>query len=241
MGIFATRRPASPAASESRAELTEGLLAHIVPALEAVGEALASEADPVAACAVAGRELALAGVSLDEALEGLGSISRLVLGQDPSFAAIRALATAWSEETLGYLNQLGCTDPVTGLASQAHLQSRLSELYRGELRGRLSPRETHALVVVDPARPPLDDLLATDLRLAGAAETLATVFAAGEPVARVGRDRLVVLADRDHHLARRVGLVATLLRSRAGSRAWVEGLPPTATSASALLAELARS
>lgn len=241
VGIFAMRRSAAPpAAPEVRAELPEGLPAHLAPVLAAVGEALASEADPVDACAVAGLELALAGVSLDEALVGLESISRLVHGRVPSFAATRALAAAWSDATLGYLHRLDCADPMTGLASLAHLQSRIPELYRGELRGRPRPGESHALVVVDVGRAPLGEALATDLRLAATAEIVTRVFAAGEPMARAARDRLVVLADRDDHLARRVRLVTTLLADQPGrARVWIEGLPETDTAAAALLVELA--
>lgn len=242
VGIFAMRRSALPAAPETRAE-PSGPGTGVPIGFVAVGEALASEADPSDACAVAGRELALAGVSLDEALMGLESTFRSVHGTSPAFAATRALATAWSEATLGYLHQLGCADPVTGLATLAHLQSRLPELYRGGLRGRPRPHASHALVVVDLAPAGVADLLSADLRIARVAETTATVFAAGEPVARMGRDRLVVLADRDDRIGRRVALLGQLLAAGAGqpgARIWIEGLPDTGASAAALLADLVR-
>lgn len=244
MGIFATRvRWAPPAAPGTRAELSEELEAAVPPGFTAVGEALVSGTASGDVCAVTGRELALAGVSLDEALVGLETTCRLVDGTQPDFAATRALAAAWSEATLGYLHQLSCADPVTGLASLAHLQSRLPELYRGELRGRPQPRDSHALVVIDVTAvsdPSGPDLLGKDLRVARVAESAGTVFAAGEPVARLTRDRVVVLAERDDRLGRRVALLGRLLAGHAGVRIWIEGLPETDASAAALLAELAR-
>ena len=59
---------------------------------------------------------------------------------------------AWSEATLGYLHQLSCEDPLTGLASLAHVRSRLSELYRCRATGTAPCPHTHALVVLDLRR-----------------------------------------------------------------------------------------
>src|SRR3546814_12395233 len=69
----------------------------------------------------------------------------LFRSSEPAFADVRALSMAWSESTLAYLHQLSCEDPLTGLASLAHIRSRLSELYRGAR----AADETHALVVLD--------------------------------------------------------------------------------------------
>src|SRR3712207_5193092 len=112
---------------------------------EAVGEALASGSGLLDACAVAGQDLARDGASMQEALDSLRDTAHRMTGGDPSFGAVSALLTSWSETTLGYLHQLSCDDPLTGLASQAHLRSRLSELHR------LPPADeavaSHALVV----------------------------------------------------------------------------------------------
>ena len=99
---------------------------------EAVGEALISGSDVLDACSVAGQDLARDGASVEETLEALRATWQQVAGTDPSYEVVTALVTAWSETTLGYLHQLSCEDPLTGLASQAHLRSRLSELYRLE-------------------------------------------------------------------------------------------------------------
>jgi hypothetical protein len=246
VGIFALRaRAAPPAHPEARAELSEDQVAQLPQRFEAVGEALASGMGSVDACAVAGRELALDGVPLDEALDGLLATSSVVRGCEPGFGDVRALAEAWSEATLEYVHRLTCEDPVTGLASLAHLQSRGLVLYRGQLRDRPSPQHTHALVVIEVTRP--DRIRSTrgepftaDLRTARFAETARTVFAGPETLGHLGPHRIVVVTDRDERLAQRVNLVTRMLaRLEGGARVWIEGLPPTGSGAAALLGELA--
>ncbi|MGH3362373.1 MAG: hypothetical protein ACRDOM_07930 [Nocardioides sp.] len=256
MGIFATGgRTASPAHPEARAaELSEKRRSALPARFEAVGEALASGWGAVDACAVVGRELALAGTSLDEALQGLATTWRVVRRTEPRWDASRALAVAWSEATLDYLHQLTCADPVTGLASLAHLQSRVLELYRGQLRGR-GPAETHALVVVDThrgastrdidGRREAVDVFAGDLQVARMAEVVRTVFLGEETLGILGGSRLVVITRRDDRLGQRVGLLRRLLLGRcepaaATPRVWIEGLPPSEEAAATVLSELAR-
>lgn len=254
MGIFATRGRQAPSSHpETRAaELSEKRRSALPPRFEAVGEALASGWGTVDACAVVGRELALDGTSLDEALQGLAATWRLVRGTEPGWSAARALSVAWSEAMLGYLHQLTCEDPVTGLASLAHLQSRVSELYRGQLRDR-GPEGTHALVVVDPERgePAYDldgrreavDVLAGDLQAARVAEVVRTVFPGAQTVGIIGGSRIVVITHRDDQLGQRVALLRRLLGRRepaAPTRVWIEGLPPSEDAAATVLAELAR-
>lgn len=250
MGIFAPRaKVAPPARSGARVELPESVLATLPDRFVAVGEALASGTGADVACAVTGRELALDGVSLDEALEWLQETFRVVHGAPPGFADARALALGWSEATLGYLHQLTCEDPVTGLASLAHLQSRLRELYRGQLRSRRAAGDAHALVVVEsraaaPAPTSGTEVFVPDLRIARYAENVRAVFAADEPVGRPGPNRLVVVARRTPLLGQRVALLRRMLHGSDGDegavRVWIEGLPPTQPAAAALLGELAR-
>src|SRR5215213_3820037 len=97
---------------------------------EAVGEALASDADVIAACTVVGRDVARDGAALGEALSGLRTTYELILGIPPAFDATEALSVAWSDATLEYLHDLSCEDPLTGLASLAHVRTRLDEVYR---------------------------------------------------------------------------------------------------------------
>lgn len=229
-------------------ELPDDLLTALPTGFEAVGEALVSGAGTVDACAVTGRELALEGVSLDEALHGLEATSRLVSGTHPDFDDTRALSLGWSEATLGYLHRLSCADPVTGLASLAHLQSRIAELYRGRLREQPPVGHSHALVVLDairperlPLRPSPADAFTADLRAARFAETARSVFAGGEVLGRLDRDRIGVLTARDAQLGRRVAVVRQMLGDlEGGARVWIEGLPDTEAAARTALGELAR-
>jgi hypothetical protein len=98
---------------------------------EAVGEALAAARSATDACEVVGRLLGSQGVSLEETLADLRTTYSLVLGTEPAFTDACAVALGWSEATLAYLHQLSCADPLTGLASMAHLRGRLTEVYRG--------------------------------------------------------------------------------------------------------------
>ncbi|WP_139306580.1 hypothetical protein [Nocardioides exalbidus] len=213
-----------------------------------VGEALISGSDVLAACEVAGHDLALDGASVQEALDGLRETWRQVTGSDPTYDVVTALMTAWSEATLGYLHQLSCEDPLTGLSSQAHLRSRLSELYR---LGAVDGVAAHALVVF--ALPPGEasedtgDHFTRAMRLARAGELSRTAFARDETVARLGMHRVGILTRRDDRLGRRVQVLRTMLDrlresggTEAAVRIWIEGLPTTDVGAGMLLDDLAR-
>ena len=120
MGLFATpagaRRGALTTGDPSQ-EMPECLPADVPARFEAVGEALVTGSRTHAACAVVGRELARDGIDLGEALDGLRSTFARVLGREPDFGSTQALSVAWSDETLGYLHQVSCEDPLTGLAT----------------------------------------------------------------------------------------------------------------------------
>lgn len=249
MGFFATKsRRNNTGGSEAGAELSELARRGLPSQFEAVGEALASGSGSVDACEVAGRLLARDGASLDEALELLSRTTHLVTGREPAFDDVRALSMAWSESTLAYLHQLSCEDPLTGLASLAHIRSRLSELYRGQL-GQSAPEleESHALVVVElpgdrPGRvAPGEDQFTRALRLTRLGETVRTVFNGTETIGRSGTNRVVAVVDRDARLGRRVALLRKMLgMGDHPTRVWIEGLPPTDDGAAALLDELCR-
>ena len=211
---------------------------------EAVGEALVSGSDVLDVCSVAGQDLARDGASVEETLEGLRATWRQVSGTDPSYDVVTAVVTAWSETTLGYLHQLSCDDPLTGLASQAHLRSRLSELYRLGEAG-----DGHALVmcvmpVGDDPSEESGDHFTRAMRLARAGELARTAFAGDETIARLGSHRVAVLARRDDRLPRRVRVLRTLMSGvdpdGPAVRVWIEGLPASDGTAGMLLDELAR-
>ncbi|WP_300680329.1 hypothetical protein [Nocardioides sp.] len=182
-----------------------------------------------------GRDLADRGTSLGESIEGLRSTTRLVVDRDPTFAETQALAVSWSEATLVYLHGLSCSDPLTGLSSMAHLRECLAGLYR-------DPGTTaaeHALVVIDAGRFEDLDQLGEARRLTMVGEAARVVFAGSEAIGRVGLARVVVLADRDGALGRRVTLLRRMLPDPT-MRVWIEGLPGSDSSAALLLDELAR-
>ena len=78
-----------------------------------------------------------------DGLADLLATATAVARREPTFAEVSAFASGWGDATLGYLNDVGCADPLTGLSTQAHLRDRVSGLYRGASAGR------HALVVAE--------------------------------------------------------------------------------------------
>lgn len=211
-----------------------------------MGEALVSGGDAHDACVVAGQQLARDGASLEESLERLRLTWQVVRGVEPSFASATALASAWSDTSMSFLHQMSCEDPLTGLASQAHLRSRLQELFRGP--AAVDPNRDHALVVCEIGwSDPSDggrDHLTRAMRLAQVGDFVRTVFAQGEPIARLGAFRVAVVVSRDDRLGRRVRLLRNLLTGIdpevTDPRVWIEGIPSSDHTAAMLLDELAR-
>jgi hypothetical protein len=254
MGIFAMRSRGVPTADpEASASHVDQVRSGLPPRFEAVGEALASGSGSADACAVAGIQMAKDGASLDETLEALAVTYRLVVGIDPAYDDVRAVARSWSDTTLAYLHQLACEDPMTGLASLAHVRSRLSELYRGELRQPTRVRETHALVVAElpqdrhvdpPDQQRAKHVLTRAMRLSSLGDAARTVFSGGEIIGKLGPERIIVVVERDDRLGQRVALLRRMARTLQGgggiARVWIEGLPGTDASAALLLDELAR-
>lgn len=251
MGFFATRsRAAASVRSDATTDGTTREDMGVPPRFRAVSEALASGAGSVDACAVLGHQLAQDGASLDECLEGLRITAAATTGAVPGYDDVRALSVAWSETTLGFLHQLSCEEPLTGLATLAHVRSRLSELQRQPDREQPQGlRETHALVVVElrqRSRPVLggddENTLTRSLRMAHLGRVARTIFPGTEVIGRLGLRRVVVVAARDERLGRRVALVRRLagLDDSIGVRVWIEGLPATDAATAVVLDELAR-
>ncbi len=244
LSVFSRRRATPPPPVER--ELTDVERQAVPRHFEAVAEALVVARSPEGGCAVAGSTLAADGVSLREAL-GMLATTYDVLGlSEPSFTAADALSVAWSEETLAFLGDVSCEDPLTGLASSAHLRARVAEVYRDAEQARMSPRTTHALVMIDlgsdtgnASRP---DAFEQALLLAGAAEISSTLFTGGATTARVGRDKIAVLTRRDLHLGRDVAELRhelTVAGVAPHARIWIEGLPDSADAAVMVLSGLA--
>jgi hypothetical protein len=244
---FGRRRSAATEPTPG-SELPEAMRQQLPLRFEAVGEALASGTDPVPACSVVGRDVARDGAALGEALDGLRATFTLVTGGEPAFPAAEALATAWSEATLEYLHQLSCEDPLTGLASLAHVRTRLAEIYRdGEVSG-VPVHASHALVVVQLYSSGLSGTeypFTRAMRLVRVTEAVRTVFAGGVTIGRLGLDRAAAVVPRRPDLGGSVALLRDLLGDldlgSADVRVWIEGLPVQADSATLLLDDLARS
>lgn len=241
---LARRRPTLGDQASER-EMSEAVRQALPRRFEAVGEALASGKDALAACAVVGRDVARDGADLGEALDGLRATFHLLGGGQPDFAATRELAVAWSEATLEYLHQLSCEDPLTGLASLAHVRTRLAELYRDAEQTDICVQASHALVVVELRTEDASEHHFTrTLRLVRVAEALRAVFSGGETIGRVGTDRAAVVVPRSVDLGTTVALLREFLDDlelgATETRVWIEGLPASGHSAARLLDDLAR-
>jgi GGDEF domain-containing protein len=214
----------------------------------AVGEALASDADVIAACTVVGRDVARDGAALGEALSGLRATYHLVRRSPPTFEATEALSVAWSDATLEYLHALSCEDPLTGLASLAHVRSRLDEIFREAELTDVAVSGSHALVVVDLRFRDRTDVpghqFTRALRLVQVTEAMRAVYSGGQTLGRLGLERAVAVVARTVDLGMSVALLREFLDDLdLGStdvRVWIEGLPASADSATRLLDELAR-
>ena len=249
MGFWAFRDKVAPGPpSETQPAFFEQVRGDLPERFEAVGEALVAGRSATDACEVVGRLLGSQGVSLEETLADLRTTYELVVGTEPAYTDACAVALGWSEATLAYLHQLSCADPLTGLASMAHLRGRLTELYRGDTRGPAPLRDRYALVVVEAAAPRLsglaDEVFGLDLRMSRIGESARSVFSGGETICRIGPRRIVILTARNEGLARRTTLLRNLLevgeRALGGIRIWSESLPLVPEQASSLLDELSR-
>ena len=228
-------------------ELTESEWKQLPPGFEAVGEALVSGASPEAACAVAGRTLACDGASLGEALSGLRTTYAVLGDAVPDFSATEALCVAWSESTLDFLHDLSCEDPLTGLASMAHLRTRVAEVYREAERVGRPMRSSYALVVVDISscsgtHETFGAPFTRALRLASVADAVRSVFVGEETVGRIGPDRAVALVRRTPELGEDVAVLRATCADLGidHARIWIEGLPAQADLGVRVLSELAR-
>jgi GGDEF domain-containing protein len=237
------------ASAEARGpDLPEAVRQQLPMRFEAVGEALVSEADVIAACTVVGRDVARDGAALGEALSGLRATYHLVRRSPPDFEATEALSVAWSEATLEYLHTLSCEDPLTGLASLAHVRSRLDEIFREAELTDVPVSRSHALVVGElrfrePTQVPGHQFTRA-LRLVQLTEAMRAVYSGGQTLGRLGLDRAVALVPRTVDLGTSVAslreFIDDLDMGSTAVRVWIEGLPGTAESSARLLDELAR-
>ncbi|HSS68627.1 MAG TPA: hypothetical protein VLK34_08740 [Nocardioidaceae bacterium] len=195
-----------------------------------------------------GRSASAEGVALDDVLANV-AVTYQVSGDivdEPPFEVVRAVAGAWADSSLRFLHSVSCEDPLTGLASLAHMRTRMSEVYRETDRLGIVPTSSHALLVVqlhwpDTATTTFDRLL----RLIDVAELLRSVYTGDEVVGQLTASRTAVLVRRDSTIGQSVSSLLGLLQEweeRTGvvTRLWIEGLPATQLAGEAMLDELAR-
>ena len=214
--------------------------------LAAVAEAAARGSEAVAACSVVGRVMAREGADLGEALDELRSITEQAAGRSPTFQETRALGIAWAEETTAYVHQLSCEDPLSGLASAAHLRTRLAEVYRGAALTDVDPAKAFAIVVVEiPSRA--EDPFGHALWTVRVVEVVRRTFPGDESIARIGVDRFGVLTVREPNLGIRLAGLRLDLEDLIGGgtgtglvTVWLEGLPPGESGAARVLDDLLR-
>ncbi len=237
------------AAPEPARDLPEHVRIALPLRFEAVADALVSQVDVSAACSVVGRDVARDGASLGEALSGLRATYELVAGTgQPPFEATQALCVAWSDAALEYLHDLSCEDPLTGLASLAHVRTRLDEVYRESELTDVPVTTSHALVLVELSfRAPVGvpgHHFTRALRLVQVTEAMRAVYSGGQTLGRLGLDRAGALVPRSVDLGVSVGLLRDYLSDldlgATDVRIWIEGLPASADSATRLLDDLAR-
>jgi hypothetical protein len=245
MGLFATLSSRAVVAPSKSQEMPERLRQLLPARFEAIGEALLAGTEVHAACAVVGRDLARDGVDLSEALHGLRSTFALVVRREPDFASTRALSVAWSDETLGFLHQISCENPLTGLATFAHLRTRVAEILRAAEEYGEGTGVEYVLVVIDqPSHR--EENLARALAMARLADRARLVFAGSETIGEASPSRLLVLAERNDTLGNRVAMLHDLIAAgtpvgQLPARVWIEGVPANPAASAALLDELARS
>lgn len=216
---------------------------------EAVADALEGNGDLLAATQDLGRRTALEGAALDDVLDDLAATYRCRGGwwDEPPFEVVKTLATSWADSSLRYLHGVSCEDPLTGLASLAHVRTRVSEIYREAARDGVAGPPDFAFLVVelnftDSSATQLDRIL----RMVDVGELIRTVCTGGEAIGQISASRAVVVVRRDEHVGEAVGALLGLLHDwhyRQGgmpARLWIEGLPAAADSAEVLLDELAR-
>ncbi|KAA1423846.1 hypothetical protein FE697_009820 [Mumia zhuanghuii] len=153
------------------------------------------------------------------------------------------MSIAWTETAIHDAYETSCEDPLTGLASAAHLRSRLDDAYRLAERSGVLASDTAAFVVVEVSGGVGPDMgLLRSLSMLVIADALRTCFDGDETIARLGEHRAVALVRRSDAIRGYRALREVLDRSAdvPATRVWVEGLPATSGAATRLLGELGR-
>ena len=238
----------TPFAVRTRRTATTNRRGAVPAGFVALADALDGTGAVGAAAEEIGRRAACEGAAVDELL---GDLARtyLVAGPAPSeppLDVVRVVCTAWADASLRYFHAVSCEDPLTGLASRAHVSSRLAEIYRASERDGVDGAPDFVLLIIeiqwaDSCSSHFDKVL----RTVDVAELMRTVYTGDEVIGQLKDSRVVAIVRRDHRLGESVAGLLGLLhdwQERCGvrTRLWIEGLPASALSGEALIDELAR-
>lgn len=171
------------------------------------------------------RARAHTGAGLDETLVDLAALHAVLtgpaspdglIGVDPDAAPtrlLRVMALAWADASFGELGQREALETRTNLTTDTYLRTRLGEVYRQARRDGRSPAERHVLVVLTLDLSDVDGYSRV-IAMVLAADAVREVFDGGESVALLGPSVVVVMAERDAGLARRIVAARMLVSAR---------------------------
>ena len=167
---------------------------------------------------------------------------------EPGFEVVRAVSTAWADASLRFLHAVSCEDPLTGLASLAHLRSKMLENYREQTRrGETTPRTRWSSSSSTRLGPGL--ALRPGLRLVDVAECMRRCYDGDETIGRLTVSRAAAVVRRDDRLGSSVTALRGLLTdwhdeggvaTRSGSRGCPRRPSPPTSSWTSWLASRTR-
>lgn len=172
-------------------------------------------------------EAALQGAPLNLVISQIEAVCQPA---EPSYEVLKAVSLAWSDVAAAQAMGSGCVDPLTDMASAAHLRDRLEGLYRRGARDSVSVSTSHRLLVIE-TRHPYENQLDSALAAVDISNALRSVFVRDEIVAALTPRRFVVLAESARVTDDTLAVVAVLMRRVAGIPAPLvraENLPPAA-------------
>lgn len=157
----------------------------------------------------------------------MGAMEKSFAPAEPPFAVVKEVSVAWSTRSRLTNLETSCSDPLTLMATGAHLREHLEGVYRVAERDGHRMSESSILIVVDlhhEMQNPLEKAVsALDVGVA-----LRTVFCGDEVIASLTPRRFLVVTERRRVDDDTFAVVAVLLRRAAGvpsPRVWTESLP----------------
>lgn len=204
------------------------------PSVDAVCEAHTAGEDLSEPCSRLGEARARSGVDIGRALIDLDAFGKAVGWDHVPLQLVRAMAEGWVE---GGRGRDTCQDPLTGLASEAYLRTRVSELYRSA--DDTVPAAFHHRLVVVALDPALDPWRRA-ARLIVLGHELSRFFTRGESVCLVSRGRIAVVTQEGPALTTELDELRTGVGWEHGAAVWTVPMPGTHREAAALLDGLGR-